>query len=608
MTVFRDNLRILGKTNPRIAQAVEASKGGWLTIEQAKNGTPTARLGDRWIHSAYDPQQEASCWADQQREAIQSSDTILVWGIGLLHHVKAFNRGLPEHVRCFVPVPSLDEWRDALSAIPLEGWGERIHWCHGSPEDVAKHILDRMSPSQSLHIVRYEPAAVLHREFYATLEDELRTALARQQSGRLNIVVVGPIYGGSLPVAHYTVRALKALGHQVQWIDHSLYERGYHSLDVFRDPALSLAMKSRLTDTLGVITLAHVAEQKPDLVLALAQAPLSLPVLEQLHRKKFLTAMWFVENFRIRTYWQQVAAGYDFWFVMQQGPCFEALARAGARHVKYLPLAADPTIHRPLVLSDEELKEFGADVAFVGAGYTNRRMIFPRLLNRGWRFKIWGNEWDDPADLKAVIQRQGARIDTETCVKIFNATSVNLNIHSYVQEGFDPEGDGVNPRTFELAACGAFQLVDHRILLPELFEDGMLAQLRRPDDLVKEINRYLHEPELRQTMAAQARAHVLAHHTYEHRMKTMLTEIGLHTPDRIGEILRGGRSPQALMAKSAVTPELQPLFQACSGLPRVELEDLAEAIKRKGPTAQLSREELLILMMDAYRQETRDLV
>ena len=41
---------------------------------------------------------------------------------------------------------------------------------------------------------------------------------------------------------------------------------------------------------------------------------------------------------------------------------------------------------------------------------------------------------------------------------------------------------------------------------------------------------------------------------------------------------------------------------------RVELKDVAVRIRERGMTAVLSREDLLILMLDEYRMETRDLL
>ena len=61
-------------------------------------------------------------------------------------------------------------------------------------------------------------------------------------------------------------------------------------------------------------------------------------------------------------------------------------------------------------------------------------------------------------------------------MKIYNASKININLHSSLQTtDLVSRGDFVNPRTFELAAAGAFQLVDERSLLGELFGADELA-------------------------------------------------------------------------------------------------------------------------------------
>jgi spore maturation protein CgeB len=351
-----------------------------------------------------------------------------------------------------------------------------------------------------------------------------------------------------------------------------------------------------------------VAEDPPDLVLAMAQAPLTLAVLEHLRKKKFMTAMWFVENYRHLTYWQQLAAGYDYWFVIQRQDCIDALKRAGAHHVHYLPMAADPSIHRPLDLTEEEQVEFGADVSFVGAGYRNRRVLLPRWLSDEWSFKLWGNEWEGAKDLVQVIQRGGARIDTETCMKVFNATAVNLNLHSCGGDDLDARADFVNPRTFELAACGAFQLVDDRSLMPDLFADGEVVRFKQAGDVPGLIKRWLKDEPGRRAVAEAARARVLREHTYRHRAQDMLSTIGLDHPDRIGAMLRGDRNAEYLSAQESTPPELVPLLRYFPNGRRVELKDVAAQIRARGAATPLQREELLILMLDSYRAEMRDLV
>ena len=166
----------------------------------------------------------------------------------------------------------------------------------------------------------------------------------------------------------------------------------------------------------------------------------------------------------------------------------------------------------------------------MGAGYPNRRVAFRQLLN--FDFKIWGNEWDGDPVLEPYVQEGGRRVSSEECVQIFNASRINLNLHSSV----DPTrlvsgGDFVNPRTFELAACGAFQLVDERTLMDESFAADEMARFSSLDDLRDKIGHFLGREEERTAMAARARARVLAEHTYDHRMQRLIDYCAERLPD-----------------------------------------------------------------------------
>jgi len=604
MNFFETNISRLAQSNPMLAVALRQSGGGRLEIAPARNGIPSARANGRWIHSAYDPIKEAQAWAEGQYH--QNGETIVVLGIGLLYHVEALCARLPRTATVVLVIPDLSVLADAASARVWDDSMDRVILAWGATEAITERIVSAGHP---IRLVTYAPAAALHADGHRAVETALQRRVAAEAGGQLNIAVVGPIYGGSLPITGFVVRALESLGHRVRWLDHSVHATSYHQLELLKSPQHRLALQSKYAEMLSRITMAQLAEDPPDFVLALAQAPLILPMLEHLRRKRFLTAMWFVENYRHLTYWQQLAAGYDFWFVIQQEPCMTALKQAGAKIVHYLPMAADPSVHCPVELTKDEQEEYGSDVSFVGAGYANRRGIFPRLLNQEWSFKLWGNEWDGASDLISVLQRNGARIDTETCRKVFNASAVNLNLHSWAGAGFDPDADFVNPRTFELAACGAFQLTDRRSLMQDLFTAGEVASLSSPDELPGEISRWIREPERRVAMAESARRRVLAGHTYVHRMSDLLAKIGMASPDRIGSILRGARQAQALAtAADGSFPAVASALRTFRPTQRVELNQLAAQIRSRGPLTTLSREDLMVLMLDEYRSETKDLV
>ena len=605
MNMFNDNVARLALRDEPLAAAVKASAGGALTIEPARSGVPSARRSGRWIHSAYDPLREADTWAETHAPACREGETVVVAGVGLLYHVEALRKRLASDIVVAVLISDLNEFHDALVARPLGSWTDHIRWLSGTPVEIA----DRLSKTgRALRCLSYAPATHTDSDFHSAFEEALRRGVARQAGGQLTIALVGPIYGGSLPIARYVRRALETLGHKVHWIDHSVHASSYEAMGTLKDARNRQLMQGRMAEVLSQWTLASLAESPPDLVLSLAQAPLTLPVLEHLRKKKLLTAMWFVENYRHLTYWQQMAPGYDYWFVFQRGACLDAFRQAGARQVSFLPMAADPELHRPMDLSDEERRTYGADVSFVGAGYPNRRRLFPALLRRPWSFKLWGNEWDGADELQSVLQLNGARIDTDTCMKVFNATAINLNVHSTTGAGLDPQADFVNPRTFELAACGAFQFVDSRSQLPEFFTDRELVSFRNFDDIPGLVGPWLGDPAARQAMAAAARTRVLGAHTYVHRMRDLLGHIGLSQPDRVGAVLRGDRQQEALLSRCAGDAPLESLLKAFPAGQRVELKDVAARIRSKGSTATLKREELMVLMLDEYRSETRDLL
>jgi spore maturation protein CgeB len=91
-------------------------------------------------------------------------------------------------------------------------------------------------------------------------------------------------------------------------------------------------------------------------------------------------------------------------------------------------------------------------------------------------------------------------------------------------------------------------------------------------------------------------------------MKDLLAQIGLSQPDRIGAVLRGDRQVEALRSRCAADLPLESLLKDCPPGQRIELKDLAAQIRSKGQSAFLKREELMVLMLDEYRSETRDLV
>jgi spore maturation protein CgeB len=338
------------------------------------------------------------------------------------------------------------------------------------------------------------------------------------------VLVIGPIYGGSLETARSTARASEALGAETRLLDFDVFGAGWHALSAL---PMAAAHKTKLrvdyAKVLGEAVVASAFEFRPDLVIALAQAPIHASVSDRLRTAGIKVAFWFVENHRVLPYWKQVAKDYDAFFAMQDEPFLSMLRDAGAAKAIYLPTAADPERHVPIELTEAERRRFGADLSFAGAPYLNRQRMLLGLIDLAP--KIWGEGWAG-TEVARLAPERGARFDLFEMIRIFAATKINLNIHSANHvAGLDPDPDYVNPRTFELAACGAFQLVDARAPLATMFREDEMVTFRSMAELRQRITHYLGHPDERAAIAARARARVLAEHTFAHRVRQIFAEL-----------------------------------------------------------------------------------
>lgn len=414
----------------------------------------------------------------------------------------------------------------------------------------------------------------------------------------LRILVVLPLYGGSLPIGRYVASALRQEGHLTEVFEAPDFYPAYTALNDLKVTTDRLDyLQNSFLNVVGQAILAKVETFEPDLVLAMAQAPLSRQALKRLRRDGVATAMWFVEDHDLFTYWKGFAPLYDVFAVIQKGRFFDDLAAIGQPNAVYLPLAAQPDFHKPVDLSPVERRKFGSELSFMGAGYPNRRKAFRELVNAD--FKIWGTEWEGDHVLEPLVQLKGARVTPEECVKIFNATKINLNLHSSIQaDELVTFGDFVNPRTFELAACGAFQLVDRRTLMAETFADDELATFGSMEELVEKIEYFSSRPEERQAFADRARARALRDHTYAQRMRTLLAFTAERIPDWPKR--REGAPAFAEDYPAELQADIRTLL-ARLGLPEnVSFEDLVWAVRQQ--RGRLDDLDTAVLFLDEWRK------
>jgi spore maturation protein CgeB len=101
--------------------------------------------------------------------------------------------------------------------------------------------------------------------------------------------------------------------------------------------------------------------------------------------------------------------------------------------------------------------------------------------------------------------------------EVYNSTGVNINCTSFQMKS------AVNQRVFDVPACGGFLLSDYQEDMDRFFEVGKEAVCYRSvEEAASLAAYYLRNGSARETIAESARRRVLAEHTYEKRMATLV--------------------------------------------------------------------------------------
>jgi spore maturation protein CgeB len=230
---------------------------------------------------------------------------------------------------------------------------------------------------------------------------------------------------------------------------------------------------------------------------------------------------WFPDDLRTVLRAAEHARAYDQVFASSSDVA-GALSSALNQPVELLPLAADPSVYRPIRSRDQ----FRANVVFAGRASRRREALLAGLVEFG--LAIWGPGW------RRTSLRDYCRGEAPSIldfVRAYGGASLAVNIHHTTPEAAQPEAH-CNQRVFELAAMSAPQLVDERTDLERWFTPGQdLLTYRDGAELKALVSELLHDPVRMEAMAESARKELMARHTYMHRMSDLLQKIsGLTNP------------------------------------------------------------------------------
>ncbi len=258
--------------------------------------------------------------------------------------------------------------------------------------------------------------------------------------------------------------------------------------------------------------LAAVEEFAPDLIFVVNGAELFPETVKRIAAKTKI-AHWAVDGVNGLKIHLESLGNYDRNYVFE--PTDVPLV-PGSR---YLSLGADTRRYFP------RKAEKIYDVSFVGSPHADRLPLLEKIARESagkFGFAVFGPfQKVDPATfphLYACIRKNG-KLSHDEIAEIYSQSRISLNPHHSHSKV------GVNPRVFEISACGAFQLCSEQRVLENFFPNGEVPTYRDADDLLGKIAYFLENPDERERLAEAARERTIRENTFAARGKTVLKDI-----------------------------------------------------------------------------------
>lgn len=234
--------------------------------------------------------------------------------------------------------------------------------------------------------------------------------------------------------------------------------------------------------------------------------------------------MWFPDHIAAIKKAMFLVSDYDHLFF--KDPYMVDLFRNEySKNAFYLPECCNPIYHNQFELSESDKKKYACDISTAGGLHAPRLAFFSQLTDLGYDIKIWGSpapRWIQGHE-KVISYFQKEFVVFEDKSKSFAASKIVLN------NLYPGEIQGVNVRTFEIAAANAFQLVNYRPRLNELYSEEEIVSFRNVGELLEKINYYLKNEVERRSIAQRAFIRTHQEHTYEKRLSQMINTVSKTT-------------------------------------------------------------------------------
>ena len=216
-------------------------------------------------------------------------------------------------------------------------------------------------------------------------------------------------------------------------------------------------------------------------------------------QEKCKTACWFVDGISYEKGLVPYFPYFDDIFVFEE--CDVNYLKQLGKDATYLPVGYNSAFKKMDLSQD-------IDISFIGSPFPNRLKLLDVVARaaeeNNWNLKIIGPFYDTKYPWKKFLFKykhphidkflENRTVSPAEASEIYNRSKICLNIHAEKHKS-------PNPRTFEIMATGAFELMDYREYCG-IAREGNIVTYRNPNELIERVIQYLDDHEARNKIAS----------------------------------------------------------------------------------------------------------
>jgi spore maturation protein CgeB len=297
------------------------------------------------------------------------------------------------------------------------------------------------------------------------------------------------------------------------------------SLSVLGNPFITITPEYNLE------TIKQIESFQPDFVLAFVGYKIQQELLQFLKQKGYILGIWLTEDPFYIDESIRLAEKFQYIFTIDLGAYeyYEKIFQS--KKIYHLPLGTEPSIYYPL----KSISNYFYDLCLVGYPYPERIQLANHILEQTpYKLLLAGPLW------RRFIKSQHHKrlmvinkwIEPSMVNQLYHLSKIVLNSHRSInfyknKNTLGIESKSINNRTFDIAACGGFQLLSAKQDTESHFDLGNeIISYSTDEECIKFIHKFINDDQERTHYSKKAMERVLDCHTFFHRLQKILSLLG----------------------------------------------------------------------------------